>query len=86
MAKKKTQKKDKTPAREPGNNEIGFPNVPPPSLSERNQPKKPVTLRVCGNTIPVRNGRAGEADPVKIRRSRRAFAKNRGLKEHEERI
>ena len=80
MAKTKTQTKTEK------NNKIGFPNVPPSSRSERNKPKKPVTLRVCGNTIPVRNGRAEESDPRELRRRRKALAKKRGLKEDEERV
>lgn len=80
------QTKNEPPAQETGNNKIGFPNVKPSSLSERNQPKKPVTLRVCGNTIPVRNGKAGESDPRELRRRRKALAKKRGLKEDEERV
>lgn len=92
MPRKKTSKQDKKAQGEnespapPQANQVGFPMVAPPSRNERNQAKKPPVLRVCGNTIPVRNGRAGEADPKKIRAKKREQLKKRGLKEDEERI
>jgi len=67
-------------------NKVGFPNVTPPSRLARNQAKPPSTLRVCGNTIPVNDGKASEADPRKIRARKREYLKKRGLKEDEERI
>ena len=66
--------------------EVNFPNVKPPSLSERNMPPKPHTVRVCGNVIPVRNGIAGEADPKKLRRIAKEKARRRGEKPDETRI
>lgn len=65
---------------------IEAPMVQPPSRMERNQPKKPATLRVCGNTIPVTNGKAEEADPKVLRARRKAELKRRGLEADETRI
>ena len=57
---------------------VNFPNVKPPSLSERNAPPKPTTIRVCGNVIPIINGKAAEADPRKLRRRAKEAARRRG--------
>lgn len=79
MAKKET----KTPAPK---TKVDFPNVKPSSLSERNEPPKPATLRVCGNVIPVIDGKAAEADPKKLRRRAQEAARRRGDNIDETRI
>lgn len=56
-------------------NKVGFPNVSP---RLGNLPPKPTTIRVCGNVIPVVNGKATEADPKVLRRKAKAAAKQRG--------
>lgn len=68
MAKAKTKAKAK----------VSFPNVKPSSQNERNLPKKPTTLRVCGNVIPIINGKAAESNPKVLRRRAKAAAKARG--------
>ena len=60
---------------------IEVPNVAPPSRMERNQPKSPTTLRVCGNPVKVVNGKAGEADPRILRARRKEALRKRGEKE-----
>ena len=57
---------------------VSFPNVKPPALSQRNLPKPPTTLRVCGNVIPVVNGKAAESNPKVLRRKAIAAARRRG--------
>ncbi len=77
MAKQKTATKTK----------IDVPNVAPPSTMERNRKKsRDMPIRCCGNTVPVKDGVAGEADPKKIRARKRAALKRRGLREDEERV
>ncbi len=78
MAKAKTKAKTKA--------KVSFPNVNPPALSERNAPKKPTTLRVCGNVIPVIDGKAAESDPKKLRRRAQQAARRRGVDIDETRI
>lgn len=65
---------------------VGFPNVAPPSLSERNAPPKPKTLRVCGNVVRVKDGVAEEADSKVLRRRAKDRARRRGEKPEETRI
>lgn len=65
---------------------VDFPHVTPPSRMARNRPSLPTTLRVCGNTVPVNDGKAGEANPKVLRRKRMEANKRRGLKEDEEQI
>lgn len=65
---------------------VDFPNVAPPSLMERNLSKTPTSLRVCGNTIPVINGKAGESDPKKLRAIRMREKRKLGLGADEDRI
>lgn len=76
----KTQEKTKTPAKT-SEKPIEIANVKPPSLMERNQPKKPTTLRVCGNTVPVNKGVAAEADPRVLRQRRKEALQKRGERE-----
>ena len=61
---------------------IEFPNAAPPSTLKRGQPKSkpPTTLRVCGNTIPVRDGKVGESDPTILRERKNAELSRRGKK------
>ena len=63
--------------------EPGMPNVSP---REGKLPARPKTLTVCGNTIPVRGGKAAEADPKVLRRRRRKAARDRNLGPEEEKI
>lgn len=44
-------------------NKIGFPSI----KTGKNKEKLPLVLRVCGNVVPVVNGKAQEGDPKKIR-------------------
>jgi len=74
------------PRTKPAKSSVDFPNVSPPSLSQRNRSAPPATLRVCGNTIPVINGKAQEADSKVLAERRRAAAKRRGEKKDETRI
>lgn len=71
----------KTKAQSEEQNQIGFPNVGRKTV---NKPTPPVTLQVCGNTIPVRNGKAGEGDPKVIRRRKQENLRRRGAKEGKE--
>lgn len=77
MAKTKAKTRTKVSA-PPPKTKVDFPNVKPSSLSERNAPSKPTTLRVCGNVIPVINGKAAEANPKILRRRAKEAARRRG--------
>ena len=80
--KTKTKTKAKTQTEKPRTEDlIEFPNVQPSSRMARNLPHPPTTLRVCGNTIPVRSGKASEANPKVIRGRRREALKKRGERE-----
>ena len=97
-SKPKTKKQTKKPAKKvelsetpvidgmQANAEVDFPNVAPPSRSERNAPPTPTTLRVCGNTIPIINGKAAEADPKILRLRAMEAARRRGGRIDETRI
>lgn len=65
---------------------VEMPMVKPPSQMSRNQPRPPTTLRVCGNTVPVYDGKSAEADPKILRARKRAEMQRRGLKIDETRI
>lgn len=73
MGKAKTQTKTQS--------KIEVPNAAPPSRMERNQPKSPTTIRVCGNPVKVVNGKAGEADPRILRARRKEALEKRGKKD-----